>query len=131
MHAPEGGVFLCVGARVAAISAAIARHVGASGRVVAAQAQGSFGDVMPRAAAAGSLPQLTVVNSADVREMRGREGGGGRGRGEGGCGAMHLGHSTAGWWRVLKAEDAARAAAATSQQLALAELVVAHATPAH
>ena len=64
MHAPEGGVFLCVGARVAAISAAIARHVGASGTVVAAQAQGSFCDVMARTAAANSMLQLTIVNSA-------------------------------------------------------------------
>jgi FkbM family methyltransferase len=63
-HVPEGGVFLDIGAHVGTISAAIARHVGESGRVVAVEVQSNFCDMMARTAAANSMLQLTIVNSA-------------------------------------------------------------------
>jgi len=63
-HVPEGGVFLDIGAHVGTISAAIARHVGDTGRVVAVEVQSNFCDMIARTAAANSMPQLTVVNSA-------------------------------------------------------------------
>jgi FkbM family methyltransferase len=63
-HVPVGGVFLDVGAHVGTISAAIARHVGEQGKVIAVEVQSNFCEMVARTAAANSMPQLVVVNAA-------------------------------------------------------------------
>jgi FkbM family methyltransferase len=63
-HIPVGGVFLDIGAHVGTISAAIARHVGDQGKVIAVEVQPNFSEMIARTASANSLPQLLVVNAA-------------------------------------------------------------------
>jgi FkbM family methyltransferase len=63
-HIPVGGVFLDIGAHVGTISAAISRHVGDKGKVIAVEVQPNFCEMIARTAAANSLPQLLVVNAA-------------------------------------------------------------------
>ncbi len=63
-HVPVGGVFLDIGAHIGTISAAIARHVGDKGKVIAVEVQRNFCEMVARTAAANSMPQLVVVNAA-------------------------------------------------------------------
>jgi FkbM family methyltransferase len=63
-HIPVGGTFLDIGGHVGTISAAIAQHVGPTGKVIAVEVQSNFCEMMARTASANSMTQLTVVNAA-------------------------------------------------------------------
>ncbi|CAN5325900.1 FkbM family methyltransferase [soil metagenome] len=63
-HAPRGGVFVDVGANVGTYAVALAKHVGAGGRVIAIEPLPSAGARLAFNASASQLTNLTLVKAA-------------------------------------------------------------------
>jgi FkbM family methyltransferase len=63
-HAPKGGVFIDVGANVGTYAVALAKHVGANGRVIAIEPLPSAGARLAFNAQASQLTNLTLVKAA-------------------------------------------------------------------
>lgn len=63
-HAPQGGVFVDVGANVGTYAVALARHVGPAGRVIAIEPLPSAGARLAFNAQASQLTNLTLVKAA-------------------------------------------------------------------
>jgi FkbM family methyltransferase len=63
-HAPAGGTFVDVGANVGTYAVALARHVGAGGRVIAIEPLPSAGARLAFNASASKLTNLTLVKGA-------------------------------------------------------------------